>query len=155
MADPKLHPTEVEAEANFARLPKDVRDRIRADGDAIGQRVINHLVQVLIGVPGGGAPAEEANHASGVAVLVGARPVFFTAQHVLAKYRKRRQVDEEVVFQVGNVSFDPEPRLLFESVEDDIVALGLNISDQGRVPGYTWIPDVWPPVPPSTGEFVA
>lgn len=142
MREPGPHPTELEAEAHFAALPQHERDRIRADGDAIGQRVINHLVQVLIGVPGGRAPAEEANHASGVAVLVGARPVFFTAQHVLAKYRERRQADEEIVFQIGNVSFDPEPRLLFESVDDDIVALGLNISDQGRVPGYTWIPDV-------------
>jgi hypothetical protein len=155
MRESDPHPTELEAEAAFATLPQHERDRIRAEGDAIGQRVINHLVQVLIGVPGGRAPAGEANHASGMAVLVGARPVFFTAQHVLAKYRKRRDANEETVFQIGNVSFDPEPRVLFESVEDDIVALGLNISDQDRVPGYTWIPDVWPPVPPSKDEFVA
>ncbi len=155
MREPEPHPTELQAEANFATLPKHERDRIRAEGDAIGQRVINHLVQVLIGVPGGKAPAEKANHASGVAVLVGARPVFFTAQHVLAQYRERHQANEDVVFQVGNVSFDPEPCVLFESVPDDIVALGLNVSDQSRIPGYTWIPAEWPPIPPSPGEFIA
>lgn len=155
MSDPELHPTELEAEANFAQLPKEVQDRIRAEGDAIGQRVINHLNQVLIGVPGGQAKAEEANHASGVVVLIGSRPVFFTAQHVLAKYRERHVSDPHVVFQIGNVSFDPEPRLLFESVADDIVALALNISDQYRVPGHTWIPASWPPIAPTPGEFVA
>ena len=155
MSDPTLHPSELEAEASFARLPKDVQDGIRAEGDAIGQRVIDHLVQVLIGVPGGRAKAEEANHASGVVVLLGSTPVFFTAQHVLAKYRDRHAVDPDVVFQIGNVSFEPEPRLLFESVPDDIVALALNVSDQARVPGHTWIPESWPPIAPTPGEFVA
>src|SRR6266571_1103974 len=155
MSEPELHPTELQAEANFAQLPKDVRDRIWAQGDAIGQRVISHLNQVLIGVPGGQARAEEANHASGVVVLIGSRPVFFTAQHVLAKYRERHASDPRIVFQIGNVSFDPEPRLLFESKTDDIVALALNISDQPRVPGHTWIPASWPPIAPTPGEFVA
>lgn len=155
MADSALHHTELEAEAAFAQLPDDLRRRIRADGDAIGQRVIDHLVQVLIGIPGGRAPAGEANHASGVVVLVGARPVFFTAQHVLAHYRKRRQTDAEVVFQIGNVSFDPEPRIQYESAENDIVALALNVSDQSRVPGLTWIPESWPPAAPTPGDFVA
>jgi hypothetical protein len=155
MSDAKLHPSELEAEASFARLPKDVQDRIRADGDAIGQRVIDHLVQVLIGQPGGRAKAEEANHASGVVVLVGARPMFFTAQHVLAKYRERHALDPSIVFQIGNVSFDPQPRLVFESVQDDLVALALNVSDQSRVPGLTWIPESWPPITPTPGEFVA
>src|SRR2546428_891808 len=155
MSDPELHPTELEAEANFAQLPKDLQDRIRAKGDAIGQRVIDHLNQVLIGVPGGQARADEANHASGVVVLIGARPVFFTAQHVLAKYRERHASDPRVVFQIGSVSFDPEPRILCESVTDDVVALGLNISDQSRVPGQTWIPECWPPSAPKEGEYVA
>jgi hypothetical protein len=106
MPDPDLHPTELEAEANFARLPKDAQERIRSEGDAIGQRVISHVVQILIGRPGGRAKAEEANHASGVVALVGARPVFFTAQHVLAKYRLRLAAESDVVFQIGNVSFD-------------------------------------------------
>lgn len=86
--------------------------------------------------------------------LVGARPVFFTAQHVLAKYRERRAANPEVVFQIGNVSFDPEPRLQFESLQDDLVALAMNVSDQSRVPGYTWLPASWPPHSPSPGEFV-
>jgi hypothetical protein len=154
-SDDELHPTEREAEANFARFPKEVQDRIRAEGDAIGQRVIDHLNQVLIGVPGGQVRPEEANHASGVVALIGSRPVFFTAQHVIAKYRERRASDPRVVFQIGNVSFDPEPRLLFESERDDIVAMALNVSDQARVPGHTWIPTSWPPVAPNRGEFVA
>jgi len=108
---------EAEAEASFGQLPPALQERIRREGDAIGERVSNHVVQVLIGVPGGMVPAADANHASGVVVLVDARPFLFTAQHVLAKYRALREVDERVVFQAGNVSFDPAPRLAFESVQ--------------------------------------
>ncbi len=153
--DYEVHESELAAEAEFAKLPLKDRLRIRAEGDAIGQRVIDHLVQVLIGFPGGVAPAENANHASGVAVFLHSRPVFFTAQHVLERYRQRRVADSEVVFQIGNVSFDPEPRVLFESKRDDLVALGLNASDLSYIPGRPWIPPEWPPQPPVPGEFVA
>ena len=143
------------AEAAFAKLPPEHQERIRAEGDAISERVSNHVVQILIGRPGGGAPAEEANHASGVIAHTGTRLCLFTAQHVLAGYRNRRKEDTTVVFQAGNVSFDPEPRVLFESVPDDLVALGMNDSDQARIPAPTWRCPSWPPPAPRVDEFVA
>ena len=144
-----------EAEADFKTLPHTYQQLLIAHGGAIGDRVRNHVVQVIIGVPGGVTPASEARHASGVMVFTGATPCLCTAQHVVAEYRNLRRKDNRVVFQVGHVSFDPEPRILFESAADDLIVLGMNGSDQHRIEAFTWICTVWPTPAPVVGEYVA
>ena len=144
-----------EAEADFKTLPHAYQQLLRAHGGAIGDRVRNHVVQLLIGVPGGVTPASEARHASGVMVFTGATLCLCTAQHVVAEYRNLRRKDDRVVFQVGHVSFDPEPRILFESAADDLIVLGMNGSDQLRIEAFTWSCTVWPPPAPVVGEYVA
>src|SRR6266853_1794799 len=65
------------------------------------------------------------------------------------------QTNNRLVFQAGNVSFDPEPRILFESVADDLIVLGMNGSDQNHIPAHTWTCAVWPPPSPVNEEYVA
>ena len=144
-----------EAEADFKALPLASQQFLIAHGGAIGERVRDHVVQVIIGVPGGATPASEAHHASGVMVFTGKTLCLCIAQHIVAKYRQLRQTNNRLVFQAGNVSFDPEPRILFESVADDLIVLGMNGSDQSHIPAHTWICAVWPPPSPVNEEYVA
>lgn len=144
-----------EAEAEFKALPAAYQQVLLAYGGAIGDRVRNHVVQLIIGVPGGVTPASVAQHASGVMVFTGTTLCLCTAQHVVARYRNLRREDNRVVFQVGHVSFDPEPRILFESAADDLIVLGMNGSDQYRIEASTWSCTVWPPPGPVVGEYVA
>lgn len=155
MSDSTPHPSELRAKAAFEAFPPEFQRMVRDDGDEIGQQVLAHLVQVLIGVPGGQAPAKDANHASGVMVHALNRILFFTAQHVVQGFRDRHSDNPLVVFQVGNVSFDPEPRILYESDSQDIAVLDMNLSDIERVPALTWVHADWPPESPQVGEFVA
>lgn len=144
-----------EAEADFKKLPLAYQQFLLAHGRAIGDRVRNHVVQLIIGVPGGVTPASEARHASGVMVFTGATLCLCTAQHVVDKYRNLHLRDKRVVFQVGHLSFDPEPRVLYESAENDLIVLGMNGSDQRRIEAFTWSCRVWPPLAPVVGEYVA
>ncbi|SRR6266480_2589299 len=144
-----------EAEAEFKRLPPAYQQFVLAYGGAIGERVRNHVVQLIIGIPGGATPASEAQHGSGVMVFTGKTLCLCTAQHVVAKYRERRRNDGRVIFQAGNVPFDPEPRILFESVGDDLIVLRMNGSDQAHISALTWICSVWPPPSPVVDEYVA
>lgn len=144
-----------EAEAEFSKLPPTYQQMLLAIGGAIGERVGDHVVQVIIGLPGGATPASEARHGSGVVVFTGKTLCLCTAQHVVAGYRKLREQNGRLVFQVGNVSFDPEPRILFESKADDLIVLGMNSSDQRHIPALTWICSVWPPPAPVVDEYVA
>lgn len=145
----------LEAEAAFKAFPPAFQQFILTNGNAIGERVSNHVVEIIIGLPGGKTPASEAHHASGVMVFTGRTLCLCTAQHVMKEYRELRQKDGRVVFQAGTVSFDPEPRLLFESVSDDLIVLGMNGSDQKRIPALTWSCPVWPPADPALDEYVA
>jgi len=70
-------------------------------------------------------------------------------------YRQLRRTNDRLVFQAGNVSFDPESRILFESAADDLIVLGMNGSDQLRIEAFTWSCTVWPPPAPVVGEYVA
>jgi hypothetical protein len=144
-----------EAEAEFKKLPTTYQQLLLAHGGAIGERVRDHVVQIIIGVPGGATPASEAHHGSGVVVFTGKTLCLCTAQHVVAKYRELREQNGRVVFQAGNVSFDPEPRILFESAADDLIVLGMNGSDQRHIPALTWSCSVWPPACPVVDEYVA
>src|SRR5207244_6201674 len=103
-----------EAEADFKALPVAYQQLLIAYGGAIGERVRDHVVQVIIGVPGGPIPASEAHHASGVMVFTGKTLCRCIAQHIVAKYRQLRQTKDRLVFRAGNVSFDPAPRILIE-----------------------------------------
>lgn len=143
------------AEADFRSLPEEYQRFLLNFGGELGECVRDHVAQVLIGVPGGMVPASEANHASGVLLFTGSTICLCTAQHVVAKYRQRREEDSRIVFQAGNVSFDPEPRILFESAADDLVVLAMNTSDQSRIAARTWVCASWPPPPPRTDEYVA
>ncbi len=143
-----------EAEADFKALPLAYQQVLIAHGGAIGERVRDHVVQVIIGVPGGATPASEAHHASGVMVFTGKTLCLCIAQHIVAKYRQLRRTNDRLVFQAGNISFDPEPRILFESVADDLIVLGMNGSDQNRIPAHTWICAVWPPPGPVVPTFL-
>lgn len=147
--------TDTNDQPKFRNLAPELRGRILADGDATGVFVSDHVVQVLMGVPGGAIPAERARHASGVLVAVSDRLCLITAKHVLDGYRKRRELDDRVIFQAGHVSFDPEPRVLHESSDHDLVALGMNFSDQDHIEARVWSPSQWPPVAPQVGEFIA
>jgi len=144
-----------EAEAEFKALPAAYQQFLLAYGGAIGERVRDHVVQLIIGLPGGATPASEAHHGSAVLAFTGTTLCLCTAQHVVAKYRTLRQKDDRVVFQAGNVSFDPEPRILFESAADDLIVLGMNGSDQHRITALTWMCSDWPPHCPLVDEFVA
>src|SRR5437879_9450193 len=112
-----------EAEADFKALPLAYQQFLIAHCGAIGERVRNHVVQVIIGVPGGATPASEAHHASGVIVFTGKRLCLCIAQHTVAKYRELRQTNDRLVFQAGTVWFDPAPRIPFESFADALTVL--------------------------------
>src|SRR2546430_8479367 len=144
-----------EAEADFKAVPLAYQQVLMANGGVMGELVRDHVVQVIIGVPGGAPPASEAHHASGVMVFTGKTLCLCMAQHIVAMYRQLRRTNDRLVFQAGNVSFDPEPRILFESVADDLIVLGMNGSDQNRIPAHTWTCAVWPPPSPVNEENVA
>lgn len=113
------------------------------------------MVQIIVGLPGSATQASEAHHGSGVLVFTGTTLCLCTARHVAAEYRKLRQKDDRVVFQAGNVFFDPEPRILLELEADDLIVLGMNGSDQYHIPALTWTCPVWPPACPVVDEYVA
>src|SRR5207245_5196531 len=97
-----------EAEADFKALPLAYQQFLIAHGGAIGERVRDHVVQVIIGVPGGATPASEAHHASGVMVFTGKTLCLCIAQHIVSKYRQLLQTKNGQVFEAGTVSIDPQ-----------------------------------------------
>ena len=88
------------------------------------------------------------------------RLVGVTCSHVLACYRKRLSKDTSVTFQVGNLRFDPLPRLTAEDETHDFAVLDLDGLDVTRFSIAENVgtdfhhPVRWPSTPVVPGQFV-
>src|SRR5688572_16161665 len=103
MSDEEL---EREAREAFASGPQEFRERVLREGDAVGQRVASHAVQILIGpsaqrLKTSEQTEAEVNTATGVVFQFGIRTYLATAAHVLDEYAGKVS-SGEAIFQAGN-----------------------------------------------------
>ena len=139
----------------FEQLTATQRAEVRRVGNAVGDQVASHCVQILIGRPTHQRDGVKVDHAAGCVVLVGATRYLVTAAHVVDGFRKRVGSGESVVFQAGNLLLDVEARLSFNDRRIDVAMLRLEEGEGRSIPALTWIPAGWPPALPRTGDWVA
>jgi hypothetical protein len=139
----------------FEQLSPVQQADIRRRGNAVGDQVAAHCVQVLIGRPANQRHGAAVDHAAGCVVLVGAWRYLATAAHVVDGFRKRVKAGEDVVFQAGNLLLNVEKQLAFHDQRIDVALLKLEEGETKSIAALTWIPDSWPPKLPSADEWVA
>lgn len=139
----------------FGHLSAIQQAEVRRVGNAVGEQVASHCVQILIGRPAHQRAGAKVDHAAGCVVLVGVSRYLATAAHVVDGFRMRVKSREPIVFQAGNLLLDVEARLSFFDTRTDVALLRLEEGETRDIPALTWIPVRWPPKLPRNGEWVA
>jgi len=104
--------------------------------------------------------ASKVNHGTVTLLELKEKPIAITCSHVLDEYRKISR-DTEVVFQIGNLDFNPLERIIDEYSELDLVSIDLKGLDLNELKGAEDInsslfaPTSWPPGKMKAGDFVA
>ena len=94
-------------------------------------------------------------------VDLGTGPLGITCQHVIASYRKERANLDRVIFQVGDVDFDPNEQLIDENQRLDLATIRLTekqvkaITSEGEIGSCVFHPKEWPRPLTKKGDFVA
>lgn len=143
------------ARDEFAAKPAAFQARVRAEGLAIGERVVNHVLQILIGPKGGMADPAVVNHSSAVALSSNGRLLLATADHVYQEYCDKYEKDAEIIFQFGNGVMNPIERLLWRDSVRDLAVFEMRLLEMADIPSLVWQVPSWPPPPPDEGKYVA
>ena len=94
-------------------------------------------------------------------VDLGEGPMAITCSHVISGYRDMKEKFGNVVFQIGNVDFDPLSQLIAEDAPLDLATIALKheqigaITADGEIGSCVFRPVAWPPPALSPGEFIA
>lgn len=94
-------------------------------------------------------------------VDLGDGPIGITCQHVIEEYRKRRNLDPTVVFQIGNAEIDPLTQLIDSNSRNDLVTLRLtetqvkSIEFGGKIGSCVFQPKSWPAPPLTESDYIA
>ena len=105
---------------------------------------------------------QNVNHGTVTLLELNGRPIALTCSHVLDAYR-RIHAKPNVIFQIGNLKFNPLERIIDESESSklDIVTIdlqGLNLKElmgPEEIGSSFFTPVQWPPKSIQQGEFVA
>ena len=141
-------------DVHFDELPPEEQERIRTCGDQMVRLAQQHAGGLIIGPPpgrGGG----EINTASYCVLEKDGTPYLVTAEHVLAKSEMRMAENPAVVWQAGELIFDPRGRIAARDATKDVVLIKLgkveaamtSVSACSALAG-------WPPPPPKRGDYV-
>lgn len=103
----------------------------------------------------------EVNNGTVTLADLGNGPLAITCQHVVARFREKKQEAESVIFQLGFVDLDPIEQLIDENEHLDIATIRLTekqvkaVTSEGEIGSCVFKPKSWPPPLPEKGEFVA
>ena len=131
-------------------------------GRAIVRISLEYCQPILFGDPANHKPVQSIRTASATLVTIGSLKIAVTCAHVFRAYSRLREAteDRKVIFQVGNVSFDPLERLL--DVDDALDIASFDLADLNHTkagvrggPLTFHEPTVWPPNPVVPGDFVS
>jgi hypothetical protein len=134
-------------------LPIEEQERIREGSRALAELAWKYTCGIIINEPT--RPIRCANTASGFVIVIATVPYLATASHVLRKFVTRRSKHSSTIFQVGNLALDPEPRIVYDHHNRDLVLVslaGLDITKTGSTPYHA--PSPWPPAQPQPGEYI-
>ncbi len=139
----------------FLALPTELRERIAREGHSIGEAVIGHAVQIIIGPPWSLRNTGEVNHASGVQVEIDGSRYLATAAHVVRAGVSRTVEAPRAIFQVGNAVIPVADRVVFIDDSLDVAFVLLKSSEFQDIPSRCWVPQTWPPGRVSGNDYVA
>lgn len=79
-----------------------------------------------------------------------------TADHVYQTYLDRKRSHPDLVCRIGEVTFEPEGRLIDRDPERDIATFRIEEREVARVGKaiHSPLPEAWPPEPPHRGQGV-
>lgn len=138
----------------FRSLDPSIQERILREGAAVGQEVVRHCAQVLIGPPISAVSSAPINHASAVQFTLGNGTYVATAAHVVEQFEKRK-LTEDLRFQVGNVVLRPEERIVYRNADHDVAILRLESRERADIAASIWSPPMWPPTQVLDDDYVA
>ena len=139
----------------FLALPVELQQRIIADGIQIGEKVVSHATQVLIGPPWRLRTEGHINHASGVQIEIEGARYLATAAHVVRAGASRLRNEQHVRFQVGNAIVPLLDRVVYLDDALDLAFVLIEEIECRAIAAACWIPDSWPPSPVVDDEYVA
>lgn len=90
------------------------------------------------------------NHGTVTLLELKGKQIALTCSHVLDEYRKI-YTDPKVVFQLGDVDFNPFERIIAESSQLDFVSIDINgfninkLNDTEEIKSCFFTPTSWPP----------
>jgi hypothetical protein len=103
----------------------------------------------------------EINNGTITLVDFGKGPFAITCHHVIDTYRKRREADHRIVFQIGNVELDPLIQLIDENDRIDLATIRLSdtqvklMTSEHEIGSCVFQPKSWPVPPLKEGDYVA
>lgn len=112
---------------------------------------------IYVGEPPPFSPSSILNSATMTLLKFGKLLIGVTCQHVLKKYRESKEIDGNVIFQIGALRFDPIKHLISEDKKLDLATFNLTsvASDVTDLPRSSFIePLNWPPKPVSEGDVL-
>jgi S1-C subfamily serine protease len=142
------------APEDFLKLPVDTRTRILDEMRSISELVYQHTGAIIISPPP--SRAAEIRSASCSIVEVEGNSYLLTAEHVLARYEELVAEDDTLEWQVGDLRFKPDNRVVLRDRSSDFALVQLRRTELPllKIPPLS-APAGWPPPSLKAGDYVA
>lgn len=120
-------------------------------GQEFAKMPLRYAAGILIAKMSQPGDGVQVRTATATLVYTGKKYIAITCRHVLECYRRMGGASDGVVFQLGDLKFNPDERLIDESDEYDLATLCLNgyspeeISDNPEIGRSFYSPPNWPP----------
>lgn len=144
--------------------PEQIKRAKELAAGPLGKEMTKYPLRFATSVILGRRPSEDecVKVKNGTATLIELqdRPIAVTCNHVMEEYWKIN-TDSDVVFQIGNMEFDPSERIIGASSHLDLVSIdlsGLNLCEllgNGDIGSLVFPPVSWPPKDVCAGDYVA
>lgn len=136
----------------WSDLPPAEQRRIRDGSQMLARLAYEYATPVIVATDGDDSAY---NSASGFVVELGGRPYLATADHVVAKYRARREASRYTYLQAGQLGIDALGRIAHSDPVSDIAFVDLVGLEVDRTRSTIYRPvGPWPPDPVRVGDAV-
>lgn len=119
-------------------------------GEELHRLVVRHISYLVFGTKRPRGEPQNIRNGTCFFIRTPMRLFAITARHVIEGFQRAKAEDSRTICQIGNLLFDPMPRLIGFGEKADIVTLDLNETELDKIGKHPIT--LWPPDPPASDD---